>query len=192
MVNTEVDGEPPLTTEELLPIIDQILLAGHETTTNLIGNAMLVLLDDADLMTRLRNNPADIPAMVEEALRWDPPIQCTFRRATRDENLEGIAIKKGDMVIPMWAGANWDPAVFPNPEQFDIDRPNTKPHMGFGFGPHFCAGAELARIEARVAFEELLARLGNITLDREASDLTHLPSFASHGYRKIGLRFAAL
>ena len=192
MVNTEVDGEPPLTTEELLPIIDQILLAGHETTTNLIGNAMLVLLDDADLMTRLRNNPADIPAMVEEALRWDPPIQCTFRRATRDENLEGNAIKTGDMVIPMWAGANWDPAVFPNPEQFDIDRPNTKPHMGFGFGPHFCAGAELARIEARVAFEELLARLGNITLDREASDLTHLPSFASHGYRKIGLRFAAL
>ena len=69
MVNTEVDGEPPLTTEELLPIIDQILLAGHETTTNLIGNAMLVLLGDDALMTRLRENPDDIPAMVEEALR---------------------------------------------------------------------------------------------------------------------------
>ena len=96
------------------------------------------------------------------------------------------------MVIPMWAGANWDPEVFPNPEQFDIDRPNTKPHMGFGFGPHFCAGAELARIEARVAFEELLGRLGDITLDEAASDLGHLPSFASHGYQKIGLRFTAL
>ncbi|MDG1214983.1 MAG: cytochrome P450, partial [Luminiphilus sp.] len=192
MVNTEVDGEPPLTTEELLPIIDQILLAGHETTTNLIGNAMLVLLSENTLMTRLRTNPTDIPAMVEEALRWDPPIQCTYRRVTRDDDLEGIGVKKGDMVIPMWAGANWDPAVFLNPEQFNIDRPMTKPHMGFGFGPHFCAGAELARIEARIAFEELLSRLGNITLDERASDLTHLPSFASHGYRKVGLQFEAL
>jgi cytochrome P450 len=192
MVNTEVDGEPPLTTEELLPIIDQILLAGHETTTNLIGNAMLVLLDNDALMTRLRENPADIPAMVEEALRWDPPIQCTYRRATQDDSIEDISVSAGDMVIPMWAGANWDPEVFPNPERFDIDRPNTKPHMGFGFGPHFCAGAELARIEARVAFEELLSRLGDITLDETASDLSHLPSFASHGYRKVGLRFKRL
>ncbi len=192
MVNTEVDGEPPLTTEELLPIIDQILLAGHETTTNLIGNAMLVLLDNDALMTRLRENPADIPAMVEEALRWDPPIQCTYRRATQDDSIEDISVSAGDMVIPMWAGANWDPEVFPNPERFDIDRPNTKPHMGFGFGPHFCTGAELARIEARVAFEELLSRLGDITLDETASDLSHLPSFASHGYRKVGLRFKRL
>ena len=73
----------PLTTAELLPIIDQILLAGHETTTNLIGNAVLVLIHDNGLMARLRDHPGDIPAMVEEALRWDPPIQCTFRRATQ-------------------------------------------------------------------------------------------------------------
>ena len=189
MVNTEVDGEPPLTTAELLPIIDQILLAGHETTTNLIGNAMLVLLDDDALMHRLRSNPGDIPAMVEEALRWDPPIQCTYRRATRDDHIEGVDVKAGDMVIPMWAGANWDPEVFPNPEQFDIDRPTTKPHMGFGFGPHFCAGAELARLEAKIAFEELLGRLGDIALNEDESDLSHLPSFASHGYRQVGLRF---
>ena len=192
MVNTEVDGEPPLTTAELLPIIDQILLAGHETTTNLIGNAVLVLLSDSALMARLRDRPADIPAMVEEALRWDPPIQCTYRRATRDDTIEGNSVKAGDLVIPMWAGANWDPEVFPHPEQFDIDRPTTKPHMGFGFGPHFCAGAELARIEARIAFEELLGRLGDITLDESGSDLSHLPSFASHGYRKVRLRFSKL
>ena len=192
MVNTDVEGEPPLTTEELLPIIDQILLAGHETTTNLIGNAMLVLLNDDALMTRLRENPADIPAMVEETLRWDPPIQCTYRRVTRDDTINSARVRVGDMVIPMWAGANRDPEVFPNPEQFDIDRPASKPHMGFGFGPHFCAGAELARLEARIAFEELLGRLGDLTLDEAASDLTHLPSFASHGYKKIGLRFRPL
>ena len=127
--------------------------------------------------------------MVEEALRWDPPIQCTFRRATQDDNIEGVDVKTGDMVIPMWAGANWDPEVFPNPELFDIDRPTTKPHMGFGFGPHFCAGAELARLETKIAFEELLGRLGDIKLDESESDLSHLPSFASHGYQKIGLSF---
>lgn len=109
MINTEVDGEPPLTTAELLPIIDQILLAGHETTTNLIANAMMVLLNDPDLMRRLQDNPSDIPAMVEEALRWDPPIQCTFRRATRDDTLEDTDVAEGDMVVPLWAGANWDP-----------------------------------------------------------------------------------
>jgi cytochrome P450 len=189
MINTEVDGEPPLTTAELLPIIDQILLAGHETTTNLIANAMLVLLNDPDLMRRLRDNPSDIPAMVEEALRWDPPIQCTFRRATRGDTLEGADVAEGDMVVPLWAGANWDPAVFADPERFDIDRSMAKPHMGFGFGPHFCAGAELARIETRIAFEALLDRLDQITLNEDESDLSHLPSFASHGYRRVSLNF---
>ena len=101
-------------------------------------------------------------------------------------------MKAGEMVIPMWAGANWDPEVFPNPEQFDIDRPTTKPHMGFGFGPHFCAGAELARLEAKIAFEELLGRLDDIKLDESESDLSHLPSFASHGYQKIGLSFTRI
>jgi cytochrome P450 len=191
MINTEVDGEPPLTTAELLPIIDQILLAGHETTTNLIANAMLVLLNNPDLMRRLRDNPSDIPAMVEEALRWDPPIQCTFRRATRGDTLEGEDVAEGDMVVPLWAGANWDPAVFDHPERFDIDRSMAKPHMGFGFGPHFCAGAELARIETRIAFETLLSRLDQITLNEDESDLSHLPSFASHGYRRVSLNFVA-
>ena len=130
--------------------------------------------------------------MVEEALRWDPPIQCTYRRATQADRIEGVEVKAGEMVIPMWAGANWDPEVFPNPEQFDIDRPTTKPHMGFGFGPHFCAGAELARLEAKIAFEELLRRLDDIKLDESGSDLSHLPSFASHGYQKIGLSFTRI
>jgi cytochrome P450 len=79
--------------------------------------------------------------------------------------------------------------MFPEPEAFDLDRPNVHLHMGFGYGPHFCAGAELARLEARIAFETLLARLGEIEIDSEASDLTHVPSFAARGYRRIVLRF---
>jgi cytochrome P450 len=93
------------------------------------------------------------------------------------------------MVVPLWGAAGWDPQEFPDPERFDIDRPNVRKHMGFGHGPHFCAGAELARLEARIAFETLLTRLGAIELDERRSDLTHLPSFASRGYRRVVLNF---
>lgn len=189
MVNAEVDGEGRLSTAELLPIIDQVLLAGHETTTNLIGNAMLVLLRDPALMTRLRANPEMIEAFIEEVLRYDPPIQCTYRRATADTELRGVAVKRGSMVVPLWAAAGHDPAVFEQPGLFDPDRANVRQHMGFGHGPHFCAGAELARLEARIAFETLLSRLADIELDEQASDLGHLPSFAARGYRRVALRF---
>ena len=189
MVNARIDGEAPLTTEELLPIIDQILLAGHETTTNLVGNGIVALLGDPDLVRQLRAQPELIEPFVEEVLRWDPPIQCTYRRATADTQLHGCPIPKGAMVLPMWAAANRDPEEFPAPETFDISRKNVRKHMGFGYGPHFCAGAELARLEARIAFELLLERLDDLELDEAASDLTHLPSFASHGYQRVVLRF---
>ena len=189
MVNARIDGEAPLTTEELLPIIDQILLAGHETTTNLVGNGIVALLGDPALVRQLRAQPELIEPFVEEVLRWDPPIQCTYRRATADTQLHGCLIQKGAMVLPMWAAANRDPEEFPAPETFDISRKNVRKHMGFGYGPHFCAGAELARLEARIAFELLLERLDDLELDEAASDLTHLPSFASHGYQRLVLRF---
>ncbi len=189
MVNARIDGEAPLNTQELLPIIDQILLAGHETTTNLVGNGIVALLRDPALVAQLRTQPALIELFVEEVLRWDPPIQCTYRRATADTQLQGCPIPKGGMVLPMWAAANRDPAEFPAPDEFDITRRNVRKHMGFGYGPHFCAGAELARLEARIAFELLLERLEDLELDEAASDLTHLPSFASHGYQRVVLRF---
>ncbi|MFK7912327.1 MAG: cytochrome P450 [Pseudomonadales bacterium] len=189
MVNAREADEPPLTTEELLPIIDQVLLAGHETTTNLIGNGVIALLQHPQLAARLRANPADVEPFVEEMLRWDPPIQCTYRRATRNTEVAGAQISEGDMVLPMWAAAGYDPKEFPNPEQIDIDRPNVRKHMGFGYGPHFCAGAELARLEARLAFQLLLERLPDLQLNDAASDTTHLPSFASRGYQRLVLDF---
>jgi cytochrome P450 len=189
MVNAREAGEAPLTTAELLPIIDQVLLAGHETTTNLIGNGVLVLLRDPDLADRLRGDLSLIESFVEEMLRWDPPIQCTYRRATRDTEVAGVGVKKGDMVIPAWGAGGYDATQFPEPQTFNIDRPNVRKHMGFGHGPHFCAGAELARLEARIAFEMLLTRLPELRLDEAASDLSHLPSFASRGYQRVVLRF---
>lgn len=189
MVNAEVDGEGRLTTAELLPIISQILLAGHETTTNLIANALVVLLRRPELLAGLRAKPARIPMFIEEVLRFDPPVQCTFRRATADTAFAEAAIRRGQMVVPMWAAAGWDPEAFDRPEVFDPDRDNVRQHMGFGHGPHFCAGAELARLEATLAFEALLERLGNMRLDEQASDLARLPSFSTHGYRRVVIGF---
>ncbi|HKK22206.1 MAG TPA: cytochrome P450, partial [Pseudohaliea sp.] len=189
MVNAREADEPPLSTEELLPIIDQVLLAGHETTTNLIGNGVLVLLERPELLARLRADASLIEPFVEEVLRWDPPIQCTYRRATGAAELGGAAIAPGDMVVPLWAAAGYDPAMFPEPERFDPGRANVRKHMGFGYGPHFCAGAELARLEARIAFETLLDCCENLALDAKESDLRRLPSFASQGFRSIVLTF---
>jgi cytochrome P450 len=189
MVNASDAGEEPLSTEELLPIIDQVLLAGHETTTNLIGNGTLVFLRDPELADRLRGDLSLVEPFIEEVLRWDPPIQCTYRRATRGAEVAGVGVAEGDMVIPLWGAGGYDAKQFPEPQTFDIDRPNLRKHMGFGHGPHFCAGAELARIEARVAFELLLTRLPGLRLDDAESDLSHLPSFASRGYQRVVLRF---
>lgn len=191
MVNARVDGEEPFTTDELLPIIDQVLLAGHETTTNLVGNGTLVLLRNPELAEQLRGDLSLIESFVEEVLRWDPPIQCTYRRATKDADVAGVKVGEGDMVIPMWGAAGYDPRQFPDPEAFDLSRDNVRKHMGFGYGPHFCAGAELARLEARIAFEQLLTRLPGLRLDEAASDLSHLPSFASRGYKRVVMRFDA-
>lgn len=192
LVNETVEGERSLTTAELLPIISQVLLAGHETTTNLITNGMVVLAGRKELRERLQGSPSDIPAFIEEMLRWDPPVHCTFRRSTGDAEIAGVSVEKGGMVIPVWGAAGRDPSVFPDPDGFDVDRPNVRKHMGFGHGPHFCAGAELARVESRIAFEELLARLGDFDIVEEQSDLSHLPSFSTHGYKRVVLRFEPL
>ena len=132
MVNASEADEPPLTTEELLPIIDQVLLAGHETTTNLVGNGLVFLLSHPDVADRLRADLSLVEAFVEEMLRFDPPIQCTYRRATADTRLGETEVASGDMVIPVWGAAGYDPAEFPEPERFDLDRPNVRRHMGFG------------------------------------------------------------
>jgi cytochrome P450 len=191
LVNAEVDGEPALTNAELGVIVSQVLLAGHETTTNLIGNALVLLCRRQDIQARLRDAPEDIPKFVEEMLRWDPPIQCTMRRATHEATFHGQTSVKDQWVVPMWAAGSRDPRVFSDPEEFDMDRPNVRTHLGFGHGLHFCVGSELARMEARIAFETLMRRTTDWRLDDQASDLTHAPTFAQHGYKRICLHFTA-
>lgn len=189
LVNTAIDEDRRLRDEELLPIISQLLLAGHETQTFVMSAGMVILLRNPDLLARIKADMSLLPRFFEEVLRYDPPVVCTFRRATRDTDIDGIPVKEGELVLPMWGAAGWDPTVFAEPDAFDIDRPNVNEHLDFGHGAHYCVGFELAKMNLQTAFEELLTRLEDLELDEEESDLSHLPTFSMHGMRKPVLRF---
>jgi len=156
-----------LTDSELLATCNLLLIAGHETTTNLIGNGMLALLREPNELDRLRREMALLPTAVEEMLRYDGPVQATLRVLHEDIELDGQHIEKGSLLLVGIGAANHDPAVFNEPERLDIGR-DPNPHLGFGFGAHFCLGAPLARLEAEVAFRALLERYPNMTLEDEA------------------------
>ena len=134
-----------------------LLAAGSETTTNLVGNALLALRDHPEQAALLREEPDRIPALIEEALRYDAPVQLLMRMATRETELEGQTIPEGALVMAVLGAANRDEAVFADGERFDLTR-STQGHLAFGLGNHFCLGASLARLEARVALETILLR----------------------------------
>ncbi len=156
-----------LTTEEIVSFAMLLLIAGNETTTNLIGNALKALCEHPDQLAAVADSPAAIPNMVEETLRWDSPVQFLFRTTTQDVEVADVPVPKGSVVVPIYASGNRDDAKYPDAATYDITR-NTQGHLAFGLGPHFCLGAPLARLEARVAFEELFAACGDIRLNGEA------------------------
>jgi cytochrome P450 len=184
---SEQEGEAALSTREVVQFIMLLLIAGNETTTNLIGNAATALLDHPGELARLSRDPALIPGAVEEALRYESPIQVVFRTATQDVELAGVKIPKGAYVAPLLGSANRDGRRFPDPDRFDIER-NPQGHVGFGFGKHFCLGASLARLEARIALEALAPEL--VRLEREGPREV-VDSFLVRGPRKLALRPAA-
>lgn len=151
-------GEP-LSVDELLSFIMLLLVAGNETTTNLIGLAALYLSQQGDQRAELAENPTLIPNAVEELLRYDGPVHMTPPRVvTHDATVEGVELRQGDWLMVMLAAANRDARHFDVPDAFDIHRHNAATHVGLGSGVHFCLGAPLARLEGRVVLEELLAR----------------------------------
>ena len=186
LVGAEVDGER-LSEKEILNFFQLLLLAGSETTTNLINNAILCFLEHPDQLDRLRAAPDLLPSAIEEVLRYRSPLQAVFRQTTRDVAMGGAVIPGGKLVMAMVGSANRDPRQFRDPDRFDITRePN--PHVAFGHGPHFCLGAPLARLEARVALPDLLERLENLA---PASDQPWEPRRAFHvlGPSRLPLRF---
>jgi pimeloyl-[acyl-carrier protein] synthase len=151
---------------ELVVMCTLLLIAGHETTVNLIGNGTLALLKHPDQLARLRQEPQLVTSAVEELLRFDPPVQMTGRLLTDDVELSGQTIPKGEFVLPLLGAANHDPAQFTNPQDLDITR-NPNPHVAFGRGIHFCLGAPLARVEGQIALGSLLQRCPNLRLNGE-------------------------
>ncbi len=149
---------------ELVVMCTLLLIAGHETTVNLIGNGMLALLRHPDQLARLRDEPQLLSTAVEELLRFDPPVQMTGRLLLEDVQLGGQSIEAGEFVLPLLGAANHDPAQFPEPDKLDITR-NPNPHVAFGRGIHFCLGAPLARVEGQIAIGSLVKRCANLRLN---------------------------
>jgi cytochrome P450 len=160
IVNAEVDGHV-MNDFEFGAFFVQMVTAGNDTTKTSISNAIDVLLDHSAAMASLREDPSLIPSAVEEVLRYANPLHYFRRTATRDTTLGGKAIREGDKVVLYYTSANRDEDVFADPDRFDIRR-SPNPHLAFGFGEHFCVGAKLARMEARILLEEMLARFSKI------------------------------
>jgi cytochrome P450 len=154
---TTLDREDVCATSVLL------IAAGHETTTNLIGNGLLALLRQPDALQRLREDSSLFPAAIEELLRFDSPVQMTVRRAVDEIEVGGERIAAGDVFYALVGSANRDAERFPNPDELSFTRPNNR-HLAFGHGAHYCLGAPLARLEAQLALSALLDRTGEIRL----------------------------
>jgi cytochrome P450 len=190
----EVDGER-LSPADILGFFQLLLLAGSETTTNLISNAVLCFDEHPDQLALVRARRELIPSAVEEVLRYRSPLQWTFRVTRRDVSVADITNRPGDdrviparqMVIAVFGSANRDPRAFASPERFDVTR-DPNPHVAFGHGVHFCLGAALARLEGRIALGDLLDRLPNL---RRASAEPWEPRAALHvhGPNRLPVRF---
>ena len=162
LVQAEVDGER-LTPADILGFFQLLLLAGSETTTNLINNAILCFIEHPTELARLRASAELLPGAIEEVLRYRSPLQWMLRVTKHDTELHGQAIPAGKVILPIMGSANRDPKIFPDANRFNITR-DPNPHIAFGHGIHFCLGAVLARVEGRVALTDLLGRLEDIQL----------------------------
>ena len=162
-----------LTDEEAFATLFLLVSAGGESTTSLTGTGVRILAERPELQDRLRREPELIPAFVEEACRIDPPFRGHYRHVVTDAVLGGVTVPVGSTLVLAWPAANRDRSVFPNPDEIDLDRPNPRQHVGFGWGIHLCVGAPLAWVEAKVAFERLLARTTSFAIDPSSEPLRH-------------------
>jgi cytochrome P450 len=175
-----------LNEEELLATCILILIAGHETTVNLIGNGVLALLRNPEELRRLRATPGLITTAVEELLRYDGPVQRTARVASDDASIGGRTIRKGEMVMPFIGAADRDPAHFPEPDRLDLGRADNR-HIAFGWGIHFCLGAPLARVEGQIAIDTLVRRLPRLALVSDTVE--YRQSLTLRGLKALPVKF---
>ena len=187
LVHSTIDGQQ-LEEFDLLSFCMTLLVAGNETTRNLLSHGMLALATHPEQRRALTADPDRLPRAVEEMLRWGSPVASFMRTATRDTELRGVPIREGDRVLLLYAAANRDEAVFgPDADDFRADR-EASGQVAFGYGEHFCLGAALARLEGRIAFEELLRAIGDVAL---AGDVARLRSVSIRGIVHLPLALAA-
>jgi cytochrome P450 len=175
-----------LNEEELLATCILILIAGHETTVNLIGNGVLALLRNPEELRRLRATPGLITSAVEELLRYDGPVQRTARVASAEATIGGRTIARGEMVMPFIGAADRDPAQFPDPDRLDLTRGDNR-HIAFGWGIHFCLGAPLARLEGQIAIDALVRRLPRLELVDDKAE--YRQSLTLRGLKTLPVKF---
>jgi cytochrome P450 len=183
LLHGTVDGEA-VSDEDVNMFVLTLLVAGNETTRTLISNSLIALAEHPDQRAALAKDPSSTAVAVEELLRWEAPIMSFCRTATRDTSLSGVDIAEGDYVLLLYQSANRDEAVFgPTADQLDLTR-SPNPHTSFGYAEHYCLGAGLARLEARIVFEELLARWPVYEL---AGEVERLPSRLARGVTHLPL-----
>lgn len=168
LIAAEDEGNK-LSEKELLSTLILLLVAGHETTVNLIANGVLAFVRHPDQLQRVREDPTLVRTAVEEVLRYDPPVQFTARVALEDIDIDGTTLEQGGQAIILVAAANRDPEQFDDPDTFDVGRPDNR-HLSFGLGAHFCLGAPLARVEGQVALEAVAARVADLALAVDAPE----------------------
>ena len=183
---TVAEAGDRLDNDELVANSILLLGAGHETTTNLIGNGLLALIRHPDQMQQLKGNPSLIPNAVEELMRYDNPVHIVWRYAAEDLEVGGNKIRQGQFINLMVGAANRDPEQFPDPDRLDVARDQGK-HLGFGLGIHFCPGAALARLESAIAFRRVLQRMPNLALESEDLDWETSPTF--RGVKSLPVTF---
>ncbi len=187
LIQAEEAGDT-LSEDEMLAMVFLLLVAGHETTVNLIGNGMLTLLEHPEQMERLRDNPSLIQSAVEELLRFTAPVfMATERFARQEVTIQGVTIQRGEMALGVIGSANRDEAVFDKPDTLDLAREPNK-HLSFGFGIHYCLGAPLARMEAEIAIKTLLAHRPDLRLKGSAQSLRWRPSLMLRGLESLPVK----
>ena len=185
LTQAEVEGGK-LSEDELYSTVVLLLVAGNETTTNLIGNGMLALMRHPDEMEKVWDSPSLVPAAVEEMLRFDSPVQLTTRMARTDLEIQGTKIPKGDWLYLVIGAANRDPSQFSAPDRFDVSRTDNK-HIAFGAGAHFCLGAPLARLEAQIAVRALREHFPELRLGKEPIEYRN--NFNLRGLKSLSVDF---
>jgi hypothetical protein len=188
LMSADVDGQK-LTRNQVLSMAILLLIGGVETTTNLLGTTMVELRRHPDVYARVRQDHTLIPPLLQEVLRYNPPVHIVFRHSTAPTDIAGVHIPAGSTIMPLLASANRDESKYSDPESFNIDRKVETPILSFGHGPHFCLGNYLTRMEAKLALQTVFSRF---TVLEAVSDQTEwLDSYFARGPHRLRVRFKA-